>query len=886
VDDAEFDEPAPARKSKARKGQHVPAPQTGTPESHGLAVGMRVRHVNAKTGFGIVKTAGTIREFIEPDPGWHRALVGWDESAPGESDGCEQFIDVDKLARCDSPAPPPPLRCYEDIIAAKAHAPTFAGIETGDIAGHLFPHQRDLVRWSLRRGRSAIFADTGLGKGLMAAEWARHVSQQGRVLVLAPLAVGPQLSREAARFGVEAPYTRSDTGAPIVITNYELLEHFDASRFAGVVLDECFAAGTLVDVVVDGATVQRAIESIRVGDRIINASGVDTVSDIHRREVPYGVKVTVGEHAFICSPNHPIFTQRGWVGAQDLEPGDSALEATAAVRMVRQDDHAALHAGGREEILRSILLSELADASAGGRGEGSLTRSGSEARCEEAGLVRGRLPEGEEGTGAHRVAQSVDESRDGGEDLPPIESHEARTFRAWGQWSRTDDAATHSDECTRRRVGDGVCFVTGPTDSRLSHELQARLGERRAASRHRGGWAFPPQPEDARREEGREAGFARVDRLEVLESGHPELEQFRSPDGKLYFYDLGGTRHPSFSVAGLLVHNSSILKAFDGKTRNQLIDTFRSTPFKLCCTATPAPNDFTELGNHSEFLGLKTRIEMLAEFFVHDGGSTQDWRLKGHAIKPFWRWVATWGAVVKRPSDLGYSDEGFALPDLHMHEHVIEVEHDTAATGTLFAMEARTLSEQRGVRRSTIEARAKRAAEIAIASAEPTVIWCELNDEGDAVEELVKQHGGVQVAGADSLAEKESRLLGFADGRHRIMVTKAGVAGFGLNWQHCGTQVWMGASNSYERTYQGIRRSWRFGRKDPVDVHVLRTDQESAIVANYKRKEADAERMAVEMTAMVGEAVRAEVRGLHREFNAYNPTKPMTVPPWLVSETP
>ena len=333
------------------------------------------------------------------------------------------------------------------------------------------------------------------------------------------------------------------------------------------------------------------------------------------------------------------------------------------------------------------------------------------------------------------------------------------------------------------------------------------------------------------------------------------------------------------AFTGVVLDESSILKSFTGATQKELTQSFASTPFRLCCTATPAPNDFTELGTHAEFLGVRTRAEMLAEFFVHDGGATQDWRLKGHAVASFWRWVATWGAVVKRPSDLGHDDGAFALPDLRMHDHVISVGDDTIrAAGRLFADDALTLGEQRAVRRATVEKRAEIAAKLC-ENDEPAVVWVDLNDEGDAVAEAIRD--AVQVAGSDSRETKEDRLVGFADGKHRVMVSKVSLAGFGLNWQHCGRVIFIGPSHSYEQTYQAIRRCWRFGRTKPVDVHVIRTDADGAIVQNMRRKVADAERMAAEMTAHVGAAVRMAVTGTVREWNDYLPSTPISVPSWL-----
>lgn len=457
---------------------------------------------------------------------------------------------------------------YQNFVASKWRSfQSESAPRDGDIAQHLFPHQRALVDWALRRGRAAMFADTGLGKTAMQVEWARHVSSAGRVLILAPLAVAEQTVEEARRFGVRVDYARSldATDARIVITNYDMLDHFVDEQWHGVVLDE-----------------------------------------------------------------------------------------------------------------------------------------------------------------------------------------------------------------------------------------------------------------------------------------------------------------------------SSILKAYSGATRNAIIAAFQRVPFRLACTATPAPNDYTELGNHSEFLGVKSRVEMLAEYFVHDGGATQDWRLKGHAQDPFWRWVCSWGAAVKRPSDLGYDDAGYNLPQLHMHEHVIAVDHkDAHAVGLLFAPDARSLSDQRATRRMTLEKRVEQAAALADC-AEPVLIWCELNDEADAIERAIPD--AVQVKGSMSHEEKRSALSAFAHGHARVMVTKPSVAGFGLNWQHCAKVVFAGASHSYEQTYQAIRRCWRFGQTRPVHVHVIRAETEGAITANFKRKEADAERLSAQMIDLMRDMMRAEIQFATRETNAYEPSVRMTVPDWIGME--
>lgn len=368
--------------------------------------------------------------------------------------------------------------------------------------------------------------------------------------------------------------------------------------------------------------------------------------------------------------------------------------------------------------------------------------------------------------------------------------------------------------------------------------------------------------------------------------GHPDVKYLRKDAGTTQIVVANYEMLPHFdptSFVGVVLDESSILKSYTGSIRTALIESFAGTPYRLACTATPAPNDFTELGNHSEFLGVRSRVEMLAEFFIHDGGATQDWRIRGHAVVPFWKWVASWGAVVKRPSDLGFDDTKFNLPPLRMIEHSIPVgTEDAHAAGFLFAPAAMTLSEQRATRRATLSGRVSRAAELADGDG-PCIVWCELNDEADACEAAID--GAIQVRGSDDPDTKRDALIGFADGVHRVMVTKASIAGYGLNWQHCRRMIFVGASHSYEQTYQSIRRCWRFGQTAPVEVHFIRTETEAAIVANYRRKEADSERMSQAMTAQVSDTLRAEIGSSVREFNAYHPTDAMTIPSWLVSET-
>lgn len=340
---------------------------------------------------------------------------------------------------------------------------------------------------------------------------------------------------------------------------------------------------------------------------------------------------------------------------------------------------------------------------------------------------------------------------------------------------------------------------------------------------------------------------------------------------RLHRFDAG-------MFGAVVLDESSCIKHHDTKTLRTLLEAFRDTPFKLCATATPAPNDWTELGTHAEFLGICTRQEMLAEFFTHDGGDTSIWRLKGHARHVFWRWVSTWGAMVRRPSDLGFDDAAYALPSLHLHEHLVET--DMPTNGMLFATEAQTLSERRDARRMSLHDRVRACASIVNGEAsEPWVVWCDLNAEGDALTMAID--GAVQIAGSDSIEEKEQRLADFAAGRFRVLVSKPSICGFGLNWQHVARMAFVGVTDSFEAYYQAVRRCWRFGQKRDVHVHVFASSAEGAVVANLKRKERDALQMAEALSAETRDTVMAEVTGLQRQTNVYPAARAVAVPNFL-----
>lgn len=324
----------------------------------------------------------------------------------------------------------------------------------------------------------------------------------------------------------------------------------------------------------------------------------------------------------------------------------------------------------------------------------------------------------------------------------------------------------------------------------------------------------------------------------------------------------------------VVLDESSILKSHDGKTRSALIAQFAQTPYRLCCTATPAPNDISEIANHAEFLGVMNRAEMLATFFVHD---ERDWRLKGHAEGPFYQWLASWGMSLQKPSDLGYPDDGFDLPPLRINPRFVD--SDYVPEGQLFATGLKGITDRTRVRKSTIDDRVSEA--VALVSDEPDepwLIWCGLNNEGDALADALP--GSIHVQGNQSPESKAESLHAFAHGDARILITKPSIAGFGMNFQHCARMVFVGLGDSYEQYFQAIRRCYRFGQQRPVDAYIVLSTLEEPIYHNVLRKERDAERIAAELVKHVIEYEREEI-GSARQVIPYLPTVPMRLPHWI-----
>ena len=362
---------------------------------------------------------------------------------------------------------------------------------------------------------------------------------------------------------------------------------------------------------------------------------------------------------------------------------------------------------------------------------------------------------------------------------------------------------------------------------------------------------------------------------------HPVRDQSECVNGiNITNYEMLPHFDPS-KFAAVILDESGCIKHKEAKTRMMLQEMFRNTKYKLCLTATPAPNDYMELGTHAEFLGVMKQTEMLATFFVHDGGETQKWRLKGHAESKFFEWVAGWAACFKRPQDIGYEEEGYDLPELRMHDVIVKSTKTELEDGQmmLFAPIGSTLLERRSARRNSLDDRVAKAAEIANGTDEQVLVWCDLNSESKALTKAI--NGAVEVEGSMSLEEKEAGIVGFLTGKYRVLVSKPSIAGFGINAQNACKEIFVGLSDSFEQMYQAIRRCWRFGQTKPVDVWIVTSDAEGAVRANIERKQADAERMTDELVKFTKEFLKSDLKQTKRDVDEYYAFEEMEVPEWL-----
>lgn len=697
---------------------------------------------------------------------------------------------------------------------------------------------------------------------VMQLVWAMNVVEKTNknVLILTPLSVSYQTIKEGLKFDIEVNRSRDGKSkGKITVTNYQQLSKFDKNDYIAVVLDECFVKNTPIDVLsLDNNIKQIDIENIRKGDKIINAYGVDNVKEVYKRKINRAIQVNIGGRKITCSENHPFFTLHGWKCAQDLQPDDRIMATRTAMCMVWEDFSPEVCSTKKTKILRDILCSEMENETTRNIKKNSYKGSSSKNWEKNFCMVKQWGSRSNKTNRKNKKIESNVKPRNKKESIINIAENEAQASNAWGKWSRNDIASAINEGCIVRKLDSGICYITWKTSNRFSDMLQSRLRESRKKNSNRNRRTFPSFKEGKRYKENKEIEFFRVESVEVLELGDPRLDEFRDEEGQLYFYDIKAERHPSFSVNGCLVHNSSILKNFAGHFKTEITRFMNKMPYRLLCTATPSPNDFVELGTSSEALGSLKYMDMIDQFFRDTSNdknpqwSTPKYVLKGHAVDDFWRWVSSWAKAIKKPSDLGYSDDRFILPELVTKEHILECTEPLP--GNLFVTKAKTLTDQRAERKMTIEHRVEKVAELCEGH-KISIIWGHYNYETDCIEKAIPDC--IQISGRDSDEEKEEKYIAFSKGQIKNLVIKPKMGAFGFNWQHCNHMTFF-PSHSFEQFYQGVRRCWRFGQKKKVFVDWVTTEGESGVLANINRKARDAEKMYEKMVQHMNNELNIE----------------------------
>jgi hypothetical protein len=796
---------------------------------------------------------------------------------------------------------------YADFLAAKQKLLPAAGFDPGELAPHLFPFQADIVRWALRRGKAAVFADTGLGK-----------QQPMTEPVLTPSGWSTMGALQPGDFviGSDGKPTRIAGVFPQGVRRVWRAELSDGS-FVRAGSEHLWSVQTKVQKYrKQGFSVlstEQIAESIHRDWQLQMFAPKDgeiqSVFDCLPLD-PYTLGVLLGDGSFgdsisLCSDNwigealgwrktrshhtcayvgywsppsevRDALNRMGLRGCRSQEkfvPSEYMLASPstrlALLQGLMDTDGYAMPDGGSEfsSTSRCMIDSVMAlTRSLGGVARGlrqaaaTYEYKGEKRTGQEAWRVNVKLPE--------RVAM-FRLPRKALRHVEPTKYPPARIIR-----DIVDERVDEPQVCIKVEAPDGL-YIT--RDYAVTHNTPMQLEWARQVANKTGKPVLILAPLAVAKQTAR-AGEAFGVKVNYLREHDPDVA------GRPVLIATNYERLEamlSVDWGGIVLDESSILKSFDGKTRTRIIDAFQQTPYRLACTATPAPNDVTELGNHAEFLGVMTMAEMLAMYFFHDGGDTSKWTLKGHARESFWKWVASWGCVVRRPSDVhpDYDDERFKLPAIEYHHHVVAADQASAlADGKLFVEPASTLTEQRKARRETLTDRVALAASLVPAEG-PSLVWCELNDESSALVKAIP--GAEETRGTDDDDEKERKLFGFSDGSPRVLVAKPKVAGFGLNWQHCAHMVYVGITHSFEQFYQSTRRCYRFGQQRPVRVDIVTSELEGKVLENLQRKEREAAEMAEEMVSLCRDQMRIELGTMPRpKRDGYENHVLMRLPAW------
>lgn len=326
----------------------------------------------------------------------------------------------------------------------------------------------------------------------------------------------------------------------------------------------------------------------------------------------------------------------------------------------------------------------------------------------------------------------------------------------------------------------------------------------------------------------------------------------------------------------VVLDESSILKSYTSQTQGWMVENCACVPYRLLCTATIAPNNYAEIATSCEFLGIMSRTEMLATYFVHDSGKTSEWRLKGWGQNKFWEWMATWAIYFDNPKELGYDVDGYDLPPLNIHKIITKSEPKEYE---MFAQVAETLEERRLARKESIEDRTDTASSLANESDDIWLMWVDYNDESAVLHK--KTNDSVEVKGSDSPEYKSQASIDFADGKIHALVSKSSIFGFGSNFQSCSHMIFCGLSDSFERYYQAIRRCWRFGQEKPVEVYIILSERELAILENIQKKQKQMDVMQKQMTSLMRDVTLSEIKHTTRITEEYKPRERMELPKWI-----
>ena len=806
---------------------------------------------------------------------------------------------------------------YADFLARKRVIDPMTGLSILDAIPNYFkPHQTDITRWALRRGRAAIFAGTGLGKALR-SDWPVATPDGWRSigeLVVGDPVIGANgratkvtgVFEQGIRSLVKVTFT---DGAETICDESHLWDVNTRGRRHRGLPWRTLTTRQIMDEGIDDQQGKRhfipicnPVEypeaelpidpytlGVLIGDGSLSQRTVSLMTDkaiINRLKFPFGVLARVVEESdgfaqvnisqgrnggHIANPLRELLDRLGFEGSKSEDKFIPAMYALASIEQ-------------RKELLRGLL-----DTDGHVRPDDGNIEYGSVSERlanDVADLIRSLG-----GTAKVRVKENCSYVHNGETRIGQVYYRmSVRLPSDWcpfwvsrkaGNWrpltkyppvraiASVEPAGTAPACCIKVDADDELFVIKNYI---VTHNTLMELEWARQVVKHTGKPVLSLAPLAVSSQHIREGEKFGIQATIVRSQSDVRDGTSVTNYQKLPHFDLS-------QFGGVCLDESSILKSQDGHYRTRLIEECASIPFRLAATATPAPNDFMELGNHAEFLGVMSYTDMLATFFTHDGGETQKWRLKGHAEDAFWKWMASWSVMLRKPSDLGYDDAGYDLPPLREIQHTVGVPYQPSMeTGLLFPMEANGLGERIKARRASISERVRTAIDLT-PDDRPFVWWCNLNDESAAITAGIS--GAVEVRGSDDDSGKERKLIDFSEGRIRVLVTKASIAGHGMNWQHCADTGFVGASDSFEQVYQAIRRFWRFGQTKPVNVHFIASELEGAVVANYRRKEADAERMAAALVRHMADLSSMNVRGLARDTPNSAPTKPMVIPSWL-----